>query len=82
MAGRNKNTILLLVLLLIGLVIGGVIGELLESHIKILAYSERIGFSPVTVDLSIIKFTIGFLMDINLSSIIGIVLAIFVYSKI
>jgi hypothetical protein len=47
------------------------------------SYGEEFGISsPVTIDLSIIKLTIGFMFKINISSIIGLILAIFIYRKV
>jgi len=78
---KNQNPLLLLLLLLVGLVIGGVIGDIFQSSFKILGYSKTIGFEPVTVDLSVIKFTLGFLMSINLASIVGIILAVIIFTR-
>lgn len=77
----NKNFLVLLLVLLIGLVLGGVIGELFKEHLSILAYGESIGFNPVTIDLSIIELTLGFVMHINLSGVIGILIAFLVFRK-
>ena len=68
-----------------GLVVGGFLGEL-ASKVDFLwwvSYGEEFGISsPVTIDLSIIKLTIGFMFKINISSIIGLILAIFIYRKV
>ena len=82
---RNKSVLILLLFILCGLVVGGFLGEL-ASKVDFLwwvSYGEEFGISsPVTIDLSIIKLTIGFMFKINISSIIGLILAIFIYRKV
>ncbi|MFR5766018.1 MAG: DUF4321 domain-containing protein [Clostridia bacterium] len=47
------------------------------------SYGEEFGLStPVTLDLNIIKLTIGCMFKINISSIIGLILAIYIYRKV
>lgn len=78
---RSHSTIVLLLVILIGMVIGGVLGEILSPYIPILNYSESIGFSPVTVDLNVMNFTLGFMMDISIASIIGLVITLLVFRR-
>ena len=48
-----------------------------------LSYGEEFGLSnPVTLDLSVIKLTFGMVFKINVASIIGMAIAIFIYRKI
>lgn len=48
-----------------------------------LAYGEEFGLStPIELDLNVVKLTFGLMFKINIASIIGIVLAIFIYKKI
>ena len=50
---------------------------------KLEMYGEEFGLStPVTLDLNIIKLTIGCMFKINISSIIGLILAIYIYRKV
>lgn len=81
MRTKNKDSVILLFILLIGLVLGGLLGDLLGTYMPILNYGKSIGFSPVTVDLSVIKLTLGLEMTINLSSIIGFLIAVFIFRK-
>lgn len=78
----NKHPLILLLLLLVGLVIGGVLGEIFKDIVPIIGYSKTIGFPPFTIDLSVMKITLGFLMEINLASIIGLIIAIVIFSRI
>ena len=84
-ATREKNIWILLVFLLSGLVIGGLLGEL-ASHVDFLwwlSYGESFGLaSPITLDLNIVELTFGLMFKINVASIIGMVIAIFIYRKV
>ena len=85
MAKKKKNIWILLIFILSGLVIGGLLGELASrvSWLWWLSYNQSFGLeSPVTLDLSIMQITFALMFKISVSSIIGMVLAIFIYKKI
>ena len=85
MATREKNVWILLVFLLSGLVIGGLLGEIASkvSWLWWLSYGENFGISsPITLDLSVVSITFGLMFKINIASIIGMALSIFIYRKI
>lgn len=85
MATREKNIWILLVFLLAGLVIGGLLGKLASSVSWLwwLSYEQQFGLeTPMVLDLSVLKLTFGLMFKINIASIIGMVLAIFIYKKI
>ena len=85
MATREKNIWILLVFLLEGLVIGGLLGKLASSVSWLwwLSYEQQFGLeTPIVLDLSVLKLTFGLMFKINIASIIGMVLAIFIYKKI
>ena len=85
MATREKNIWILLVFLLAGLVIGGLLGKLASSVSWLwwLSYEQQFGLeTPIVLDLSVLKLTFGLTFKINIASIIGMVLAIFIYKKI
>ena len=85
MAAREKNFWILLVFLLSGLVIGGLLGEIASkvNWLWWLSYGENFGISsPIELDLSVIKITFGLMFKINIASIIGMAIAIFIYRKI
>lgn len=85
MATRDKNIWILVVFILSGLVIGGLLGEL-ASKVEFLwwlSYGQDFGLSsPVVLDLNIIKLTFGLTLKINIASIIGMAIAIFIYRKV
>lgn len=85
MATRDKNVWILLLFILSGIVIGGLLGELASKidFLWWLGYGESFGLtSPIELDLSVIKITFGLVFKINIASIIGMALSIFIYKKI
>lgn len=85
MATRDKNFWILLIFILSGLVVGGLLGEIASKidFLWWLAYGESFGLSqPLQLDLSIIKLTFSLMLKINIASIIGMTLAIFIYRKV
>ncbi len=85
MATREKNIWILLVFMLSGLVIGGLLGELASrvDWLWWLSYSQSFGLeNPLVLDLSVVKITFALMFKISVASIIGLLLAIFVYRKV
>ena len=85
MATREKNIWILIVFILAGLVLGGLLGELAKnvSWLWWLGYSQEFGLSnPIELNLSIISITFGLMFKINVASIIGMAIAIFIYRKV
>lgn len=85
MATKEKNIWILVLFILSGLVLGGLIGELASKvdFLWWLSYGQEFGFNtPVSLDLNIVKVTFGLMFKVNISSIIGMILAIFIYKKI
>ena len=85
MATKEKNIWILLIFILSGLVVGGLLGELASKVDRLwwLSYEQKFGINaPIVLDLSVLKLTFGLMFKINIASIIGMVLAIFIYKKI
>ena len=85
MAMKEKNIWILLIFILSGLVVGGLLGDIASKvdFLWWLGYGESFGLtSPLELDLSIIKITFAITFKINISSILGLVLAVFIYKKI
>jgi hypothetical protein len=81
MRGKGGERLILLVLLLIGAIFGSLIGSALGDTFPILNYGKSIGVDPFVVDLNIIVMTFGLTLSLNLSGIIGIIIAFVVYRK-
>ena len=85
MAVRDKSIWILIIFILSGLVIGGLLGELASrvDFLWWLSYGQDFGLtSPIVLDLNIIRLTFALQLKINIASIIGIAIAIFIYRKI
>ncbi len=85
MATRDKNIWILLIFILSGLVLGGLLGELASQvdFLWWLSYGETFGLSsPIELDLNVITITFGLGFKMNIASIIGMAIAIFVYRKV
>ena len=84
MAAKEKNVLILIIFMLCGIVIGGLLGELTKgvSWLSWLSYGQTFGLSnPITLDLGVLQLTFGLLFKINVSSIIGMIISIFIYRK-
>lgn len=85
MAAKDKNAWILILFIFAGLVIGGLLGELTTqvSWLSWLGYSQSFGLdSPIVLDLNVIKLTFACMIKINIASIIGLGIAIFIYRKV
>lgn len=85
MATKEKNIWILMLFILCGLVVGGLLGEVATrvSFLEWMGYGQSFGFqNPIILDLNIVTFTLGLTLKINIASIIGMIIAIFVYRKI
>ena len=85
MAAKEKSILILILFILCGLVIGGLLGELASKmdFLWWLSYGEEFGLAePIVLNLQVITITFGLMFKINISSIIGMIFAIFIYKKI
>lgn len=85
MATREKNIWIFIIFLLAGIVIGGLIGELAGKidFLWWLGYGQEFGLTePLVLDLQVISLTFALQFKINIASIIGVAIAIFVYRKV
>lgn len=85
MATRDKNIWVLVLCILSGLVIGGLLGNLAGqvSFLWWLGYGQSFGLStPIELDLSIVQISFGLMFKLNVASIIGMLIAIFIYRKV
>ncbi len=82
-----KRTFWFLLFLLGGILCGALVSELASqvSFLRFLCYGESIGVgypSPVTVDLAVIQFSFGFMIELNLAKFLCIIAAMALYIKI
>lgn len=84
MATREKNIWILIIFILCGIVLGSLIGELVAKVPALwwFGYGNTFGLtSPVTLDMGVVVLTFGLTFKINIASIIGLAIAIFLYRK-
>lgn len=84
MAIRDRNTWIVLLFVCAGLVIGGLLGEVAAQvdWLRWLAYGQTFGIeNPFVLDLNVLSLTFAFALHINIASIIGLSIAIFLYRK-
>ena len=85
MTTRDKSIWILIIFVLSGLVIGGLLGKLAGSVSWLwwLSFEQEFGLqNPIVLDLNILKLTFGLMVKINIASIIGMIIAVFIYKKI
>ena len=85
MATKETNIWLLMIFLLSGLVLGGLLGQLATSidWLWWLGFGMDFGLeTPLILDLTVLKITFGVTFNINVASIIGMTIAIFLYRKV
>ncbi|MDE3019725.1 MAG: DUF4321 domain-containing protein [Nitrospirota bacterium] len=83
----KKSPWVLLLFILLGGLLGGVLGEILrviapQGTIQTLfSKAPHIGIPNLTVDLFLLTFTFGFTLKINLLTILGVFLGIYLYKQ-
>jgi hypothetical protein len=81
----EKRFWLFIIFLFAGIILGGLLGELATnvSFLSWLSYGKSFGLTePFVLDISILQISFKFLVQLNVASIIGILIAIIVYRKI
>lgn len=79
------KTFIRLMIIFIGIILGSYLGELAlqVSFLKFLSYGKTLGLTePLVLDLGFLKLTFSFMCKLNLASILGFVLSIFVIRKV
>ncbi len=83
---KNKliRTLLLIILLLLAVVLGKIIGAACIGlkYAAWLGAGAGFGFSPFSVNLSVLSFTLGVMVNINVAQAVLLLAAILTYVKI
>jgi len=80
---RKKSLALLILTLLLGAILGSALGELIALLLptgvvkQFFLRSATIGFNPMTLNLGLLEFTLGFKFVLNVVGIIGIAFAVY-----
>ena len=85
----RKSPWILVSCVVVGALLGGLLGEILTAVFpagviqNIFTQAVHPGLTPpVTIDLWLLKVTVGFTLKMNLLTFIGILLGVFVYKQI
>jgi len=77
-----KSPWILVILLVIGGLIGTLLGQTFGQYLPILMTGfQPIGLQPTTINLVVLNITFGLIIQINVASIIGFLLAMFIYFR-
>lgn len=82
---QSGRTWLFWILLFSGIILGGLLGELATqvSFLSWLGYGQTFGLTePLLLDIGVVNLSFGIVFNLNVASIIGILLAVFAYRKI
>lgn len=82
---KGKNAWIVILFIFAGLVIGGLLGELASQvdWLNWLSYGQSFGIDePLVLNMNVLSLTFAFSLHINIASIIGLAIAIFLYKKI
>ncbi|MGD9155091.1 MAG: DUF4321 domain-containing protein [Bacillota bacterium] len=81
-SGKTTNWAILLLLLLMGFIFGTVIGEVLRPFVPILAKGAAAGLNTQTFHLGkTFSLTFGFHIQLNLATVIGVIIAFVIYRR-
>lgn len=88
MAKRTTEAAGLIIIIIIGALIGTVIGEIIAllapGGILERLFSKGVSpgiVPPATLDLKVLTLTLGFSLKLNLASLFGIVIALYIYRR-
>ena len=85
MATRDKSTWIVILFIFAGLVIGGLLGQVASQvdWLSWLSYGQSFGIdNPFVLNMNVLSLTFAFSIHINIASILGLAIAIFLYKKI
>lgn len=81
---KGKNAWIAILFIFAGLVIGGLLGEVASQvdWLNWLSYGQSFGVSePLVLNMNVLSLTFAFSININIASIIGLAIAVFLYKK-
>ncbi|NLZ45397.1 MAG: DUF4321 domain-containing protein [Clostridiales bacterium] len=83
MAKNFKKTFAFIFFMIAGGTLGAFISYICEGKkgLDWLSWGKVVGISTVNVDLVVLKFPIGFTIDVTIAQIFTIALAIFIFAK-
>lgn len=81
LAKARANVWITILVLLCGIVVGSFIGQLLVNvpYFSWLSFGKTFGIDTIKLNFSIVKLVFGFTFQLNLASILGMLIALIVY---
>lgn len=86
---KNKGYGMLLLFLITGAVFGGIIGEFISRADALANWTPYLvktflvlDIPPVSINLYVVRFMVGFALQPNLISILGMIAAIFLFRRV
>ncbi len=82
---RKKPVSILLVMLVVGMLAGSMVGEVISLVLpdgvvkQFFIRSITPGFEPVEINLEVVRITVGLDVTLNIISILGILLAVYLF---
>ena len=80
----DKRFWIFLIFLFAGIILGGLLGELAASvpALSWLSYGKTFGLTePLVLDLGVLELTFKILFQLNIASILGIIISIVIYKS-
>lgn len=84
---KNRNALLLIITIIGSMIVGGFIGDLLKNYLSIFKYNYPISILDTQenlwniINLNVIKLSFSMLININLGSVLGIILGLIIFYK-
>ena len=82
---KDSRFWLFLIFLFSGIIIGGLIGDLAMNvpYLEWLGYGKNFGLTePLKLDIGVLKLTFSLMFELNIASVVGILVAVFIYRKV
>lgn len=82
-----KNPVMLVIVLVVGALLGSFLGEFIAIVLPAGAIRDLFvkdlsaGLMPSTFDLRIVQLTFGFMLKLNIMSLVGVVISAFIFRK-
>ncbi|MPW24839.1 DUF4321 domain-containing protein [Alkalibaculum sp. M08DMB] len=81
----KKGNVMLVLIVIFSLVIGNFVGELISEYLSIFGRTINISIlsdgAPWIIDLSFLRFAFGLVINLNLGSIIFLILGLIIFYR-
>lgn len=79
---KYRNPWVLILLLITGVVLGSLIGTSLGKMLPLLTYGPGpMGVENLAISLGVIYFNLTLLIDVNVASLLGLLLAVLIFNR-